>query len=130
MSIVEKVGECLERSSNVLFAYIYGSYAKERANRFSDLDIAVYLRDKGHEKFMELLAKLPVEVNVEIDVRVLNDAPPLFRYNVIKEGKPLFIKDRSVQENFVYDTLVSALELKETLTRMKEDRLRRVLDAL
>ncbi|MFB0561292.1 MAG: hypothetical protein ACETWM_08795 [Candidatus Lokiarchaeia archaeon] len=43
------------------------------------MDIAVYLRDKGHEKFIELLAELPVDVNVEIDVRVLNDAPPLFR---------------------------------------------------
>ncbi|MFB0561293.1 MAG: hypothetical protein ACETWM_08800 [Candidatus Lokiarchaeia archaeon] len=42
----------------------------------------------------------------------------------------MFVKDRSVHEMFVYDTLVSALELKETLTRMKEDRLRRVLDAL
>ena len=94
------------------------------------MDIAVFLRDTGHDGFRELLAQLPVNADVEFDVRVLNDAAPLFRYNVVREGKLLFVKDKGIHETFVYDTLVSALELRETLTNMREERLRRVLDAL
>jgi len=130
ISVVERIGENLEANCNVVFAYVYGSYARGRAGRFSDLDIAVFLRDSGHESYMGLLSELPVDVDIEIDVRVLNDAPPLFRYNVIKEGVLLFVKDKGVHEEFVYDTLVSALELRETLNRMREERLRRILDAL
>ncbi|MEM3562386.1 MAG: nucleotidyltransferase domain-containing protein [Candidatus Jordarchaeaceae archaeon] len=130
MSVVEKVGACLEANCNVVFAYVYGSYARGMAGRFSDLDIAVFLRDSGHQRYMELLSELPVDIDVEVDVRVLNDAPPLFRYNVIREGKLLFVKDKGVHEDFVYDTLVTALELRETLGRMREERLRRILDAL
>nr|MDO8082691.1 nucleotidyltransferase domain-containing protein [Candidatus Freyarchaeota archaeon] len=130
MNIIDRVKESLEENDNVVFAYVYGSYARGRVTRFSDLDIAVFLRDSGHEGFMKLLSELPVDVDVEFDVRVLNDAPPLFRYNVVREGKLLFVKDKGIHENFVYDTLVSALELRETLNSMREERLRRVLDAL
>lgn len=76
MSVVEKVGACLEANCNVVFAYVYGSYARGMAGRFSDLDIAVFLRDSGHQRYMELLSELPVDIDVEVDVRVLNDAPP------------------------------------------------------
>lgn len=130
ISIIDSVKECLEENDNVVFAYVYGSYARGRVTKFSDLDVAVFLRDSGHEWFMGLLAELPVAVNVEFDVRVLNDAPPLFRYNVVREGKLLFVKDKGIHENFVYDTLVSALELRETLNSMREEKLRRVLGAL
>nr|MDO8080294.1 nucleotidyltransferase domain-containing protein [Candidatus Freyarchaeota archaeon] len=130
MSIIDRVRERLEENDNVVFAYVYGSYARGRVTRFSDLDIAVFLRDSGHEGFMELLAELPVDVDVEFDVRVLNDAAPLFRYNVVREGKLLSVKDKKIHETFVYDTLVLALELRETLNSMREERLRRVLDAL
>jgi len=124
------VGECLEKNRNVVFAYVYGSHARGEASRFSDLDVAVFLKDSGHESYMELLSTLPVDEGVELDVRVLNNAPPLFRYNVIREGTLLFVRDKKVHEEFVYNTLVSALELKETLTRMRKETLERNLDTL
>ncbi len=129
MGVIEKVGDVLKKDCNVVFAYVYGSYARGTAGRFSDLDIAVFLRESGHERYMDLLSELPVDIGVEVDVRVLNDAPPIFRYNVIREGKLLFVKDKVVHEEFVYSTLVSALELRETLGSMRKERLRRVLDA-
>ncbi|MHA1364236.1 MAG: type VII toxin-antitoxin system MntA family adenylyltransferase antitoxin [Candidatus Freyarchaeota archaeon] len=124
------MGECLEKNRNVVFAYVYGSHARGEASRFSDLDVAVFLKDSGHESYMELLSTLPVDEGVELDVRVLNNAPPLFRYNVIREGTLLFVRDKKVHEEFVYNTLVSALELKETLTRMRKETLERNLDTL
>jgi len=130
VNVAKKVGECLEKNRNVVFAYVYGSHARGEASRFSDLDVAVFLKDSEHESYMELLSTLPVDEGVELDVRVLNNAPPLFRYNVIREGTLLFVKDKKVHEEFVYNTLVSALELKETLTRMRKERLERILDAL
>ncbi|MEX2704398.1 MAG: nucleotidyltransferase domain-containing protein [Candidatus Freyrarchaeum guaymaensis] len=130
MGVAKRVGECLEKNHNVVFAYVYGSHARGEASRFSDLDVAVFLKDSGHESYMELLSTLPVDEGVEFDVRVLNNAPPLFKYNVIREGTLLFVKDKKVHEEFVYNTLVSALELKETLTRMRKETLERILDAL
>ena len=39
---MEKLGKYLEKKPNILFAYMYGSFMT--AERFRDIDVAVYLR--------------------------------------------------------------------------------------
>lgn len=126
-SLIEAVRESLEKNSDVVFAYVYGSQVEGRTGRFSDLDVAVYLKDTSHEKFMNLLACLPADI--EVDVRLLNDAPPLFRYNVVRKGRVIVVKDEEAHRGFLYDTLVSALELKDDISKLREEKFRRILHA-
>ncbi len=43
---VEFIIKVLEKESDVLFAYLFGSYAKGTQDEKSDIDIAVYLKDE------------------------------------------------------------------------------------
>jgi len=102
--------KALARFDNIVFAYLYGSFARGEHHRFSDIDIAIYQREYSVENYLDVLASIDIDGR-EIDLRILNNAPPLFRYRVIKEGILLFCKDQKLHENFVFWTLIEALEL-------------------
>ncbi len=80
----------------VVLAYLFGSRAEGTARTSSDVDVAVLLppgtlRDRFFDvrlnvtnDLMEMLHKN------EVDVVVLNEAPPLLAHQVIKYGKLLY----------------------------------------
>jgi predicted nucleotidyltransferase len=84
--------EFLEKEKRVKFAYLFGSQASGQAGPLSDMDIAVYL-DRRVKPWtyrlilMEKLAKLLKRD--DLDLVVLNQAPPLLGQQIIKYGKPL-----------------------------------------
>jgi len=76
--------------SQVKFAYLFGSHANGvTIGPLSDLDLAVYLDGRvnfftNRLRLMEVLAK---KIRTEnFDLVVLNRAPPVLRYEVIKNG--------------------------------------------
>ena len=82
----------LEKDKRVKFAYLFGSRARGQAGPLSDTDVAVYLdrRIKHGDyrlKLMEKLAKIIKSDN--LDLVVLNQAPPLLRHEIIKYGRIL-----------------------------------------
>ena len=126
---VEKIKKALEQNQNVIFAYLYGSVATGKTHKFSDIDIAVYLQDYTADNFLKILASLPTDIPYEIDVRVLNMVPPLLRYSIIKNGRLLFTRNSRMTKDFVYRTLVEALEIKEDIERIRKAKLERFLNA-
>ena len=83
-------------------AFIYGSYPDNEDH--NDIDVGVFTRDKfaGKERFdleYELSKQIANQLpgNLEIDVRVLNDAPDSFLFNVF-QGLFLFTKDNKVED--------------------------------
>jgi predicted nucleotidyltransferase len=93
--IMARLRECLERRTDVLFAYLHGSFVM--AERFRDIDVAVFLCPPPS-------SPLDVELNLEtelsaavrsypVDVRVVNSAPLSFRYHVIRDGIPIVFDD-------------------------------------
>jgi predicted nucleotidyltransferase len=106
-SIIDRLKSCLESHRDIVFAYLHGSFAI--GDRFKDIDIAVYL---------DPLPSSPLQVELEIetelgdaikkypvDVRVLNNSPLSFRYNVIKHGEPIVVHDDDLRSDFVETTL-------------------------
>ena len=97
--VKEKITYLLKSREEVLFSYIYGSFTE---GDFRDVDIAVYLNDE--------LESLPYELNMErriedaiafpADVRILNNAPLSFRFNVIKNGFLLFSTNEKIRCDF------------------------------
>lgn len=83
--------EFLEKQKCVKFAYLFGSHASGQAGPLSDVDVAVYLDRRVKPwayrlKLMEKLSKLLKRD--DLDLVVLNQAPPLLGYEIIKFGKP------------------------------------------
>ncbi len=66
---IGKIRNSLEKDPNVIFAYLFGSVARGTTHRFSDIDIAVYLKDASTEKFLELLSYIPDDIPFEVDIK-------------------------------------------------------------
>lgn len=97
----------LAAKNGILFAYIHGSFVT--GERFRDIDIAAFLANPhGHriEEELSLESELSrVMKNLPVDLRIMNDTPLSFRYNVIRYGRPVFVRDSDARFEFEESTL-------------------------
>ena len=98
--------------TDVIAAYLFGSIARGQANRLSDVDIAVLLNSSvDEEAALERQLKLMIDMDHfadrEVQVVILNRAAPLLAYQVIRDGRLLFERDRA--ERIAFD--VRAMKL-------------------
>ena len=100
--IITHIRSFLEKVPDLLFAYVHGSFITDE--KFRDIDVAIYLKAAPLSPLqmeLELETELLGVVNkCPVDVRILNDAPLSFRYNVIKHGKPLVVIDDDARSDF------------------------------
>src|SRR5688572_20303472 len=92
---IDRVRELL-RGSGVRLAYLFGSVSREQERADSDLDLAVLL-DEGlpPERRGEIRLRLTTELiglihTDDVDVVILNDAPPLLADRVVRTGRLVF----------------------------------------
>jgi predicted nucleotidyltransferase len=95
--VVERIRRVLERRPEVLDGYLFGSVARGESQAHSDVDVAVYL---GHEPDTpygydaDLTSDLMAELGMnEVDVVILNRAPPLLYHQVLRDGLRLVSRD-------------------------------------
>ena len=117
--------DALEQHHEVSFGYVHGSFITDK--EFADIDVAVYLKEMPEsplEYELDLESALQHVVGpYVIDVRVLNGVPLSFRYNVIKSGIPILVRNDDRRANFQEATLAEyfdfapyrSMYLKETL---------------
>jgi len=95
--------EVLERRTEVLFAYLFGSLARDASYPTSDIDIAVYLVDLPDltKEKLELLGDLMDGVGTdEIDLVVLNTAPLPLKARVLRNKEILIDRDPFLRHSF------------------------------
>ena len=76
--IVRVTSEYFAKRDDIIFAYLFGSYAKEKQTHLSDIDIAVYIREKKgiSDKKLKILMDLSRLLKTDdIDLVILNKAP-------------------------------------------------------
>jgi predicted nucleotidyltransferase len=115
----------------VLVAYLFGSQASMRAGPESDRDIAVLLaptvsnRERGRWR-LELIGRLiDVYHSDSIDLVVLNDAPPLLCFEVIRARHVLYNRDDEARVAFEVRTMQEWFDWEPRYRRMQQARLRR-----
>ena len=97
--LVTRLTRALEPRVEILEAYLFGSQARGDAHRQSDVDVAVYidksLADEGHWGYRaELTTSLMNALGTnDVDVVVLNQAPPLLYHRVLRDGVLLVTRD-------------------------------------
>lgn len=102
--IFTKIKEIMARNGVVL-GYVFGSYGKNKANKMSDLDIAVVFGDgiNGIEE-KKLEEKIQTEIGhvAGIDridlVNLRKNDNPVLRYAAIIEGNPIVIKNLALKK--------------------------------
>lgn len=120
----------------VVSAYLFGSHGAGRAHRESDIDVAVLLDRSRHstrEERFEARVRLGSDfIDVldanEVDVVVLNDAPPLLGRRIVIEGRRVFCAEPEADLRYVRDVQLRAADLRpflERTRRLKLEALRR-----
>jgi len=107
-NIEKEILYTLKGHSQIIAAYLFGSYARNNPIPLSDIDIAILINSYDSNKVTnidfefqvesELLRRLP---EYSFDIRTLNDAPILIQGKIITEGRLLFTKDRRKLSDFV-----------------------------
>jgi len=94
----------LATQPDVVAAYLFGSLAQGRAHPRSDIDVAVLLAPMDAEaafnRRLRLMEYLRPYADREVDVIVLNDAPPILQNQVLRYGRLLYERDRSARVEF------------------------------
>ncbi len=94
------------KRNDMVALYLFGSRATNTADDLSDIDIAILLKDKVHlSAELDLLGDINSLLNTdEIGLVILNNAPLVISYGVLKESKVLCSTDdnaRLVFEEYI-----------------------------
>lgn len=115
----------------VASAYLFGSHAEGRDHRESDVDVGVLLDRDRHPTLRD---RFEMRIRVgsdlisvvgcnEVDVVILNDAPPLLGRKIIYDGIRVFLADPQADHAYVRDVQILAADLEPWLGRLRKLRL-------
>lgn len=103
LEILPKANYFLENYQKVIFAYLFGSLARDKALPLSDIDIAIYLKegaDFSQEKMTILRNLMDILGTEEIDLVLLNIAPLTLKARIVGNKKILVDKDPFLRHSF------------------------------
>ena len=113
---ISALQEALQNYPQVLFAYLFGSQATGNVTPMSDVDIAVYFADdlSSTQQFKLQLHLIGVLGQVlqrnDVELAVLNHEAIVLRYEVVKNGKVIFCRDKSAKNEFFVHTISEYLD--------------------
>lgn len=128
--LLERLARRLQREPDVLAAYLFGSAARGTAGPLSDLDIAVLLSDGADTagRQLDLIAGIGETARSEsVDVVILNDAPVMLAYRVLRDGRLIFCRDETARTAHWARTVDRYLDM-EPLRRTMAEGLRHRLE--
>jgi len=116
MDLDEKILEIIEElniKKNTEMAILFGSQARGDYKNSSDVDIALlmeeeFLKNKNILDFRsKLISVFSSEIKKDCDIILINQAPPLLKYQIVKYGRKIYM-----DQDFDYSSFFS-LTLKE-----------------
>ena len=95
----------LATQPDVVAAYLFGSLAGGRVTPHSDVDIAILFIAAADPLVMgdgqlQLMGEVEQFADREVDVVILNIAPPVLRHQVLRHGRLLYERDRRARVEF------------------------------
>lgn len=121
----------LQKQDYIKSAYLFGSAAKEKTGKLSDVDIGILLDESlVKENLLNLKLNLISEITSilgtdKIDLTVMNNAPLLLKYNIIKHGK-ILKSCESERINFESNILSEYLDKRYFIKRHTENTIKRI----
>jgi predicted nucleotidyltransferase len=117
--VMNKIGKIASKFDDVSAAYIFGSYTHN--DDFNDIDVALLISNELNPytsfKFEMRVAReleRQIKPRFEFDVKILNHAPVEFQYEVLKKGKAVFLRDRTENVEYEFETISNYLDFQTT----------------
>lgn len=113
-SIIDVNIEKLIEEFNISLIYVFGSYAKGTNTENSDLDIGILIN--GDTSPMTRLSVLNEMVGIldreDIDLIILNEADEVLKFQVIKYGKLIYVRDLTEKVLFEARTMSEYMDME------------------
>lgn len=96
--MIDDVRGTLAAESGVAFALLFGSAANGSQHARSDLDLAIGLAPGvafDHRRLGKLVSRLEAKAGCDVDLVVLDEAPPGLAYRIFRDGEILFEHDHA-----------------------------------
>ncbi len=113
-------------------AYVYGSVARGTMTPFSDVDVALVLRE-SLPSYDRLMLELAVQGAIEeaigfspVDVRAINEAPLMIRGRIVQQGILLYERDWRRRVAFEVQTRKRYFDFAPAARRLRDAFLQRV----
>lgn len=130
MNIIKICRDILINYEYIIFAYIFGSYAKESERENSDIDVAIYLKNHiDTYEYLNMKMELSEALKREVDLIILNDSSPLLKYEIYKNNILLFNHNKALENRYKVKTLFEYNDIKryldlsydKTIERLKKE---------
>ena len=118
-----RIKNYLFKRQEISMAFVFGSEASRSAGSESDLDIAVYFKPTRGEIEWESQTRYPGEDRIwldieklagkDVDLLILNRAASTIADTVLREGKPLFIRDEKIYLDFLLRVSLEAEDYRD-----------------
>jgi predicted nucleotidyltransferase len=116
----------LNETGGLVSAYVFGSVTAGREHRESDVDVGVLLDrqmfPRPADRFdvrLRLIARLQAVTGRDVDLVVLNDAPPQLARHIMTTGTRLMVTDASLDRAHLCVVLSRAADLEPFLRRTR-----------
>ncbi len=107
-----------KHSETVLFAYLFGSCARNDETERSDIDIAVFLKDRNAENAFDIKMALYLDFSRtlkknDIDILVMNRCRNIvLLHDVVATGHVIYDQDEDVRLDYEQKLLHRAIDFK------------------
>lgn len=107
---LHKIAPIVFEGTPVVFAYLYGSYAKGLSHPFSDLDIGIFVEGLDIKACLDLELSLALRLDeslehtVQSEVRVLNHLPLVVKGRILGEAELIY--SRAEDKRIEFETQV------------------------
>jgi predicted nucleotidyltransferase len=125
-TLVVGLSTALVAHAGVVSAYLFGSESLGLAHRESDVDVGVLLdrrlypqRADRFDARLHLIGILQTAAGREVDLVVLNDAPPHLARRIMTEGRRLMVTDPVLDHAHLRTMLSRAADLEPFLRRTR-----------
>ena len=121
----------LKRDNSLLAIYLFGSRASGKARKYSDIDIAALYDEKVDkkeytDKRIEIMTAVSELLDREVDVVVLNQAPPILKYHILKYGMRLYERSNRQEHSFEVQAIQEYFDFLPIRSRMEQGLIRKV----
>ena len=96
-SLRNKIADYFRERPEVIAVYLFGSYARGKAHRFSDVDVGVLMAGRNSdfhiEKKKEYMTGLARRTRKDVDLVILNSLSEVFLRQIFLEGECILVND-------------------------------------
>ena len=119
---VKSLRKFFKDNSEIILAFVYGSYASKRTSPSSDVDIGILFKTAPPmDTINDITEVLSSILTREVDLVILNQASPILKMQILKNGILLYASRRKHFHEFYTDTVNQYDDLKRIRKKCEEN---------